>query len=151
MKTSIKIASLLITGCIMLACASEGCYDDTEANVIINLRETDAETISKIDSITIYGLGSELDSIYTNASILKADLPLNADAGYSEFVIINGLIADTIRIHYSSNLWFVSKACGYSYNHILESVEFTKNRIDTVLIINESVTIADEENIRTFF
>ena len=32
-----------------------------------------------------------------------------------------------------------------------ESVTFTKNRIDTILIINKNVSPDDEENLRTFF
>lgn len=134
-----------------MSCTSEGCYKETDADLIVSLRETVTEIITAQDSITIYGVGMEDSTIYNNANILTANLPLDATGGYSEFVVINGLIADTISLWYSSNISFISKACGYSYIHTIESLKFTRHKIDTILIINESVTTNDEENIRTFF
>jgi len=142
---------LFIAVILISACSSEGCYEDTEANLSIHLRETDAETIAEIDSITIFGIGPEDSLLYNNTSVKSVTLPLYGAEDYTDFVVINGLISDTIRIWYSSSLTFISKACGYSYLHDIESVEHTKHRIDTVLIINKSVSTEDEENLRTFF
>ena len=144
------IGFFIATG-ILLSCSSEGCYEDTEADLIINLLETDAETISEIDSITIFGIGPEDSLLYKDASLKTVNLPLYAAEDYTDFAVINGLISDTIRVWYSSSLTFISKGCGYIYLHSIESIEYTTHRIDTVLIINKSVNTEDEENLRTFF
>jgi hypothetical protein len=135
----------------LASCSNEGCYEDTESNVNIFLKETDNESTLSIDSITVFGLGVQSDSLYKNASESSLSLPLFAGSAQCVFIIINGTTYDTIKINYTSRYNFVSKGCGYNYLHNIESVSFTKNKIDTILIISNSVTPSDEENLRTFF
>lgn len=139
----------LLTG--LVSCTTEGCYEDTDSEVLISLNETEDNNLITVDSITVFGLGMESDSLYKNESLESLSLPLNPGSDRSVFVIINGLKYDTITINYSSRHNFISKGCGYNYLHQIESVEFTRNKIDTILIISNSVTPSDEENLRTFF
>ena len=135
----------------LIACTTEGCYENTESELNISLFETDDEEIEAIDSLSVYGMGMEDDLLYKEVSTSKISLPLFAGSEISRFVIINGLIYDTISVNYSSRYNYISKGCGYNFLHTIESVSFTKNRIDTILIINNSVSTGDEENLRTFF
>ncbi len=140
---------ILLTG--LVSCSSEGCYEDTDSNVIISLKESDDETVISVDSLTVFGLGMESDSLYKDATEANLSLPLYAGSNQSVFVILNGLIFDTITINYTSRYNFISKGCGYNFLHSIESVSFTKNKIDTILIISNSVSPSNEENLRTFF
>ncbi len=152
MLKSINIVIPLVSILLLLAsCSSEGCFEDTDSQVLISLKETDNESAVSIDSLTVYGLSVNSDSLYKNATESSLSLPLFAGSDQSVFIIINGLSYDTIRINYTSRYNFVSKGCGYNYLHTIESVSFTRNKIDTILIINDSVTPSDEENLRTFF
>ena len=149
-----RFKNLLLFLCIVLGifcCTPEGCYEDIESDLVISLNESDEETQSIIDSLTVYGLGMESDSLYKNASTENLFLPLFAGSDYSTFVVVNGQTKDTISINYNSTYNFVSKGCGYNFLYTIESVTFTKNRIDTILIINNNVSPDDEENLRTFF
>lgn len=136
---------------VLASCSTEGCYEDTDSQLIISLIETDNESAVSIDSLTVYGLNVNNDSLYKDATESSLSLPLFAGSDHCVFIIINGLSYDTIRINYTSRYNFISKACGYNYLHTIESVSFTKNKIDTILIINDSVIPSDEENLRTFF
>ncbi len=148
-KVIILLFIFLVTW--LIACTTEGCYENTESELNISLFETDDEEIEAIDSLSVYGMGMEDDLLYKEVSTSKISLPLFAGSEISRFVIINGLIYDTISVNYSSRYNYISKGCGYNFLHTIESVSFTKNRIDTILIINNSVSTGDEENLRTFF
>ena len=41
--------------------------------------------------------------------------------------------------------------CGFIANYEIESVGYSKNIIDTIIIINSSVTVDNEEHIKLFF
>jgi hypothetical protein len=49
-------------------------------------------------------------------------------------------VIDTLRFFYGRRLQFLSNACGYTYFFTLDSIHFTKNTIDTILIVNHDVT-----------
>ena len=148
-KLLYAIIVLLVLG--MAACTTEGCYLETESDLYISLNETEDEDVHSIDSLTVYGLGVQSDSLYKDATENNLLLPLDPGSSTSVFVIVNGLVEDTLRVNYNSRYNFVSKGCGYNYLYTIESVSYTKNRIDTILIINKTVTPDDEENLRTFF
>lgn len=47
---------------------------------------------------------------------------------------------DTLTFYYERKLQFLSNACGYTYFYSIDSVHTTKNNIDSVRILNSSVT-----------
>jgi len=83
----------------------------------------------------------------TDDLLVQLDASLNS----CSFVIINGTIADTLKIDYDSQYHFISKPCGYAYYYSIKSVSFTRNRIDNVLIIDREINFNDKENLRTFY
>ena len=119
--------------------------------VVITLHETDNDDVTTIDSLTVYGVGMDDILLYNNTKTGKIGLPLNPATDRANYVIINGQSHDTIEISYVAVQHFISKACGYNFLYNIENVKFTNNRIDTILIINNSVDPADEENLRAFF
>ena len=147
---SLKLILLLIP-VLILSCTTEGCYEEMDADLNISVRETDNEEANMIDSLTVYGVGLEDAKLYNLANTGSLKIPLFGGSSSVSYVVINGTVYDTVNILYSSKYNFVSQGCGYNYLHTINSVSFTKNRIDTILIINDQVTTSDEENLRTFF
>lgn len=140
---------VLIAACS--GCVTDSCDDPGESMAVITLYETDNDDTTVIDSLTVYGVGMDDLLIYNNTETGKIELPLNPASDYADYVIINGLIYDTLKITYTTTQHFISKACGYNFFYSIESISYTRNRIDTILIINNSVNPLDEENLRTFF
>jgi hypothetical protein len=91
------------------------------------------------------------DSIIYNkvADLTIALIPLNDTAQSSSFVIkING-ITDTIEFLYSSYPHLISKECGYTYYHHLDTLPiFTKHIITDISIENSTITNLKIENIQ---
>jgi hypothetical protein len=149
------LTPVLIAGCsaIMLSCAPEACFEETnaylKASFYINAN-INAKLVAP-DSLTAFGLG-ETTKIYDKAKkVQPALLPLKSSAGNCTYIIrINGL-NDTIQFLYSSYPHLISKECGYTFFHRLDSFSFTQNIIDTILMINHAITTANEENIRIFY
>ncbi len=140
---------LLIITCY--SCITEGCNDPGESMAVITLHKADNDDIITTDSLTIYGVGMDNLLLYNKSNTAEIELPLNPVSGYTGYVIVNGLIHDTLEITYTATKHFISKACGYNFLYTIEDISYTKNRIDTILIINKTVNPLNEENLRTFF
>lgn len=148
-RLSAGLIIVLIAACS--GCITESCDHPGESMAVITLYETDNNETTVIDSLTIYGVGMDDLLIYDNSKTGKIELPLNPASDCADYVIVNGLIHDTLKITYTATHHYISKACGYSFLYTIGNVSYTKNRIDTILIINNSVNPSDEENLRTFF
>lgn len=142
---------MMIAGCsvIMVSCAPEACFEETNAYLKASFY-INAKLVAP-DSLTAFGFG-QTTKIYDKVKdIQPALLPLNSSAGSCTYVIrING-VNDTMQFLYSSYPHLISKECGYTFYHSLDSFSFTQNNIDTILIINRSITTANEENVRIFY
>jgi len=149
LRFSAGLIIVLIVACS--GCTTEGCNDPGESLMVITLHETDNDDATIIDSLTVYGVGMDDLPLYDNSQTGKIELPLNPASDRADYVIVNGLIHDTLKITYTATQHFISKACGYSFLYTMGSISYTNNRIDTILIINNTVNPSDEENLRTFF
>jgi hypothetical protein len=145
----LTVLSIACFSALMKSCAPSACFEETNSYLKASFYSNENQLAP--DSLSVSGLG-QTTKIYDKArKIQPALLPLNASAGSCTFVIrING-VNDTIQFLYSSYPHLISKECGYTFYHTLDSHAFTKNNIDTILIINRSVTTANEENIRIFY
>lgn len=151
------LAVLLIAGisALIISCAPEACFEETNAYLKASFYSYSNSTIKLVapDSLTLIGQG-QTTKIYDKAGdVQPALLPLNASAVSCTYIIrINGL-NDTIQFLYSSFPHLISKECGYTFYHTLDSYPcaYTQNNIDTILIINHAITTANEENIRIFY
>lgn len=47
---------------------------------------------------------------------------------------------DTITFYYTANVHFISNACGYTYYYTLQQIKSTNHYIDSISLINNSVT-----------
>ena len=145
--------AITITAVIqMISCAPESCLEETVANVKVPLYLNSTQKIKAPDSLIIYGLSRASDKLYNSAKrTTQADLPLNPSTESCGFVIRINRVPDTIMIKYESYPHLISKECGYTYFHTIDSISYTKHIIDTIIIMNRLVTTVDEENFRILY
>lgn len=136
---------------VLTSCSSESCEEPFDALVNLTLKSDTDPDAEAIDSITVYGEGMEEFLLYDTLSLSNIELPLFPGAESVSFIIRHGSFTDTVMISYSSELQFISKACGYSFFYKVREVNYTTNSINRILVINDYITPGYEENLRAFF
>lgn len=147
----ILLLPLLLLG--LYSCTAISCLDETEAYLKISFYSIRADKLQAPDSLTVYGVGKESSKIYNKSTgVEPALIPLNASTDYSEFVIrING-ISDTVKFIYTSFPHLVTKECGYSFYHTLDTTHiFTGHIINDMYFGNRNITTINEENVRIYY
>jgi hypothetical protein len=147
-------AVLIISGfCLLLnSCLEVPCIDETEAYVKANFYNYSTSKAIIPDSLTLYGIGMETYKIYDSVKISPPALfPLRDSTDYSTFVIrING-VTDTIYLRYSSYPHLISKECGYTFYHYIDTIYYTRHSIDSISKKSENVTTVNGENIGIYY
>jgi len=148
-----RITVILFTSLLFLAvsCTTGSCFEETNADLKASFYLSSSDKPTAPDSLTLYGLGKDSLRYKKAPRVQPAFIPLDASAENCGFVIrING-VNDTISFSYSTFVHFISKECGYTYFHNLESVNTTKNIIDTIHIKLKSITTLNEPNIYIYY
>lgn len=110
------------------------------------LNSTTNTSISSI--VTLKGVG--LDSlIYSEISLTELVLPLSTK-DTANFLISFDSKIDTLRIIHNSSLKYASMETGFYYEYKLQKIEFSENRIDSILITDSLVTKTWHENIKLY-
>ncbi len=155
MRRLISTIMLALTGAIpvsIMSCAPGACFEETDADIKASFYSYSTKTIEAPDSITLYGINNDSIKIYNNTTDVQPALfPLDASTNNCTFVISINNITDTVKVVYSSYPHFISKECGYSFYHNLDSLIYTTHGIDSVYRTNNNITTANEENIRIFY
>jgi len=149
--TSGVILALVLAA--FVSCTPGSCIEETNAFLKASFYLNQTGIPRPPDSLTLYGLGMDTSKIYNKAvKVQPALLPLNADTLSCSFVIRIEGISDTIRFWYSTYPHLVSLECGYTFYHMLaDSLAFSNNIIDTIIIRKSTITTLNEENIRIFY
>lgn len=137
---------------IVLSCTPGSCFEETNAYIKAGFALSENGKSTTPDSLTLYGSGKPSQKLYNRTIKPKTALmPLDASSISTGFIIrING-ITDTLTIWYSSFPHLVSKECGYTFYHNIDSVNHTTYNIEDIIVRNRTVTTFDGENIRIFF
>lgn len=150
-KTAGYIIIIAFLVSVFDACTPGSCQDETISKVKAGFYETGTGKPLKADSVTLYGLGMESEKIYDKALNLQAIyFPLDASSESSTLILrINGK-NDTVTLKYTSFPHLVSKECGYTFYHVLDTVYNTRNDLD-FLKKSQNITTLYEENIRIYY
>jgi hypothetical protein len=154
MRRTLQVfAAILISGFSLLisSCLELSCIDETEAFIKAGFYSYSTKSAAIPDSITLYGLNKD-SIIYKKVKLTPpALIPLKDSASVSFFVIkING-VNDTLEFQYWSYPHLISKECGYSMFHTVDTIFHTKHAIDSISRVNENITTENVENIRIFY
>ena len=143
---------LLIAMTRLMFCTTPSCLEETQSLVKATFYKNRTDSIKAADTLTVFGLGRDTSKIYDKSPHLSAvQIPLDVSAGTCGFVFILDGITDTLTLSYTSYPHLISKECGYSFYHILDSYTVTGRTIDTIMFMNKSITTTNEENIRIFY
>jgi len=149
-----KTIAFLFTACfaiLLTSCVDAECVDEMAAYMKVSFYSYEDKKTSSPESITLYGVGSD-NKIYDNQKItLPALIPLKNYDNETEFIIeINGT-TDTIRFVHSNSLSLISRECGYSMFHTIDTVYFTVNEIDSIAVTNKDITLKNIENVAIYY
>ncbi|MCA1755971.1 MAG: hypothetical protein LC649_00735 [Bacteroidales bacterium] len=136
---------------VLSSCSSDSCEEPVDAFINLSLRSDTDPDAEAIDSVTVYGAGMEEFLLYDTLSLSNIELPLFPGSESVSYIIRHGSFTDTVLISYTSELQFISKACGYSFFYTIREVNYTTNSINRILVINDYITPGYEENLRAFF
>jgi hypothetical protein len=150
-KSSGYIIILLLFIHSLNSCTPGTCEDVTISTVKAGFYETGTGNQLTADSVTMYGLGNDTTRIYNNALNLKSiSFPLDPGSDTSVLILrINGH-NDTVTLVYTSYAHLVSKECGFTFYHLLDTVYNTRPDLD-FLKKNQNITTVNEENIRIYY
>jgi hypothetical protein len=84
-------------------------------------------------------------------NITRVMLPLDASKESCSLVLKINNVRDTLTIWYSSHTHLISKECGYTYYHTIDSLHYTKNSIDSLTLKKTTITTLLEENLRIYY
>jgi hypothetical protein len=143
---------IIVPGIILFlsSCTTGSCFEETECFVKASFYKNTTRTTP--DSLTLYGLNKD-SIIYKRASVQPALIPLNSSADSCTFVItING-VTDTIEFIYTNYPHLISKECGYTFYHHLDTIiPLTQfHSIKGIEYSNKTITNLNAENIRIFY
>lgn len=146
---------IILSGFILflLSCTPGSCFEETESYLKASFYSGDVTTkLSPPDSLTLYGLSRDSMIYNKKTGIQPALIPLNSSTESCTFIIkING-VTDTIEFRYSSYPHLISKECGYTFYHHLDTLPiYTKNVIKDIYTGDKTITNLNVENIRIFY
>ncbi|HLP73898.1 MAG TPA: DUF6452 family protein [Bacteroidales bacterium] len=135
----------------LTSCTPGSCFEKTDSLLDVSFYDFATRKAKTPDSLTVFGLGFDTNTIYSaSKSIRKASLPLNSASDNSVFIMRINNFTDTLYVFYSSYPHLISKECGYTFYHQIDSVLHSRNEIE-ILINQRTVTNLDEENIRIYY
>lgn len=139
-------------GLMLFSCTPLSCIEETEAFVKASLYDKLLNKLHAPDSLTMYGLDLDTNKLYNKTlNVQPALIPLNASTDSCTYIMRMNGITDTLKFWYNSYPHLISKECGYTFYHVLDSLAFTNHLIDTIIIRNRIITTINEENLRIFY
>ena len=129
MKKNLLNIILLTTAAslfLLPSCTPGSCFEETNAYVKATFLLESTGKVAAPDSITLYGIGMDDRTIYKKSRYVSpALIPLDANSEGCGFVLkING-VNDTISFTYSTYLHMLSKECGYTFYHTIDTPVYT--------------------------
>jgi hypothetical protein len=144
--------ALLITvfSAVIISCTPGACFEETNAYLKATFYSNTSKEKKTPESLTLFGL-NKTDTIYKKKSgVQPALFPLDASSGSCTFIIRINNVTDTMHIFYSSYPHLISKECGYTFYHKLDTAYTTGNAF-YIYKNSDNITTANEENIRIFY
>jgi len=152
MKLWLKIAVFFFTvfPVPFISCTPEACFEETNAYLKATFYSNETKEKKTPDSLTVTGTEIQKKLYDKQPGVQPCLLPLDASAGTCSFMIKINNVTDTVSFHYTSYPHLISKECGYTFYHRLDTF-FCKNDSFYKYSSSDTVTTANEENIRIFY
>lgn len=154
MRNTFNIISAVVVACALLlsvSCTPGSCFEETNSYLKATFYRTSQGKPVPPDSLSMYGIGKD-SAVYKKAGrVQPALIPLDPSASACGFLIrING-VDDTVSFFYTTFTHLISRECGYTFFHDLDSLAHTRNIIDTILIKFRTISTFNEPNIFIYY
>ena len=145
---------IIILPCLILlmaSCTPGSCFEETESYLKASFYSYETRKLTVPDSLSLNGLNNDSIIYSKSAKVQPALIPLNASQDNCIFVIIINGVIDTIQFRYTSYPHLISKECGYTFYHHLDTVIPKYHAIKEIIYSNKTVTNLNVENIRIYY
>lgn len=135
---------------LLAACEPDTtCRTDENVRLVLTMKGvhvsgTDTVSFTSIDSLTVYGVGSDSVLYNNNKSVSKISLPLRKNADSTQFVMTFNDKTDMLTVRHRNTDYFVSLACGCFVYHTIDTIYAGRSVIDSVGMVEYE--IANYEN-----
>lgn len=145
----IKRVVYLLLAVLLVACSSVDCPVDSTVATLYQIRNADGTEFTLSDTMTVTTVRADgKDTVIYNKGIAISQFNLPVSYSHPEDVLVFhfdnyniGLqMVDTVWIKKDDYPHFESVDCNTSYFHTLTDVRYTRHYIDSLVIINPSVT-----------
>lgn len=134
------------------SCTSKACLEDTIPEVTTNIYLSSTGKINSCDSIIVTAKSSARDTIITvEKSVSVFTFTLDPSNTQSTLLFKLNNVTDTVVITYTSSPYYISSACGYTFCQKISGITCTDNIIDSLTIVNKSITIDGKSNLRLYY
>ena len=156
MRKFIPVNLFILLSVLLLvvhSCDIGSCFEETESYLKASFYNNETKKPGSPDTLTVYGLNRDTAKLYDNAlNVEHALFPLNASTTSCSFIVIINGVTDTIEFQYSSYPHLISKECGYTFYHQLDTEpKLTNHAIKDIYTSNKTITNLNVENIRIFY
>lgn len=158
-KGAALLLAIVITSVIFGGCSTSGCLENQNSLPLAGFYSSQTGTEISIDSVQIGGVGAPNDSLLLksgSASTLYMPFRSRSEVTsfyfrYTQKLLMEYGIEDTVTFHYKSIPYFASEECGAMYQYRITKVTTTNNLIDSVGVTDSLITNLDIERIKIYF
>lgn len=171
MRKIIPFILLIIGACWIAGIVSCTEDDDCSGNArhmltaniktIVHTDSASWETNDTIDILTVYAFGTDSIIINDNSNAVSLSLPLrtNVEETTLVFSYINHAgdtlpqyyDKDTIVFKHRNTPYFLTLDCNFVVKQELTDVSYTRNVLDSIVIVNPTASIDGTENIKIYY
>lgn len=160
LKNTVRlIACAGIAVSLMSGCNSSGCTDNKSSIPLVGFYSYATLSAISVSQISVGGVDAPDDSlIVNNSSAGEVYLPFRAEYDETRFYIhyhSRGIddpaFNDTLTFRYNRIPYFASEECGAMFKYEVTEFVSTYHLIDSVSLLDATITNADRETIRIFF
>ena len=156
MKYLVYLLTLLF---FLASCGRQDICDDDSQSLLVTRFKTMVEddiADTTMEAMSIYGIreGKADSLLYDSMSLSRAELPLDPNLTFSQFVLSNKIRQDTLLIRYSSEAYLISYTCGFAARFTLNQFTNSGSWISDIELIEGEIDAeleSNEEHLRIYF
>jgi hypothetical protein len=150
----IALAAVVITTGFLHGCAADNdCREDLYVQMAAGFHTIVNDTVRAftIDSLWVKGIGND-SVIYNNAkAVTSIQLPLEKLKDTTRFAIRFNNVRDTLVCVHTNMNKYVSLECGCMTTFALDTLIFTRHKMQKAVILNKNVINKQIENVQIYF
>lgn len=134
----------------LLAGCAATCYDNRNSLPKAGFYSASSGEAVAVTGISLAGVDAPNDSLLCSPSQSASFvfLPFRPADGETEFKLTGNGLSDIITFWYDSTPYFASAECGAIWRYRIRNVEWTRNLIDSVAVVDSIITNIDSEQIK---